>query len=374
MSLGSVAVVGGGINGLCIAWELARRGWQVELFERNRCLGQTSSASTKLLHGGLRYLEQGHLALVAESLRERARWLREVPQHCQWLPLLLPIYRRQARPAWQWRLGLGLYDGLALRQLPGFARWLNRQAVLHRQPGLKADGLLGAWQFWDGQMDEQALGGWVERQARSAGVVIHDNCEVQRVDAAGGVAAAVAGAGGPSRRTYTWVLNACGPWAVELLERSEISSSVQLDLVRGSHLLVPPPPGIPLPEEGLFVEVPGSRRIAFLLPYKGELLVGTTEQAQQLKEPARASPLEQEELLGLVSHYLPAWLAHAQQHGRWFAGLRPIVRSRADVSSASREADVQRNGRLLTVLGGKWTTARALAERLADAAPFNGQP
>jgi glycerol-3-phosphate dehydrogenase len=75
-----------------------------------------------------------------------------------------------------------------------------------------------------------------------------------------------------------------------------------------------------------------------------------------------------------VSHYLPAWLAHAQQHGRWFAGLRPIVRSRADVSSASREADVQRNGRLLTVLGGKWTTARALAERLADAAPFNGQP
>jgi glycerol-3-phosphate dehydrogenase len=75
-----------------------------------------------------------------------------------------------------------------------------------------------------------------------------------------------------------------------------------------------------------------------------------------------------------VGYYLPAWLTHAQQHGRWFAGLRPIVRSRADVSSASREADVQRNGCLLTVFGGKWTTARALAERLADAPPFNGQP
>jgi glycerol-3-phosphate dehydrogenase len=374
MSLGSVAVVGGGINGLCIAWELARRGWQVELFERNRCLGETSSTSTKLLHGGLRYLEQGHLALVAESLRERARWLREVPQHCHWLPLLLPIYLQQARPVWQWQLGLGLYDGLALGQLPGFARWLKPDAVLHRQPALKADGLLGAWQFWDGQMDEQALGSWVKRQARSAGVVIHDNCLVQRVDALGGVAAAVAGAGGASRRTFTWVVNACGPWAVELLERSGVSSPVQLDLVRGSHLLVPPPPKIPLPEEGLFVEVPGSRRIAFLLPYKGELLVGTTEQAQQLHEPARATPLEQEELLGLVAYYLPAWLAHAQEHGHWFAGLRPIVRRRADVSSASREADVQRNGRLLTVLGGKWTTARALAERLADAAPFNGQP
>lgn len=81
MALGTVAVVGGGINGLCIAWELASRGWEVSLFERERCLQQTSSASTKLLHGGLRYIEQGHLSLVAESLRERARWLRDAPQH-----------------------------------------------------------------------------------------------------------------------------------------------------------------------------------------------------------------------------------------------------------------------------------------------------
>ena len=92
MPLGHVGVIGGGINGLCIAWELAKRGWAVDLFERGRCLQQTSSASTKLLHGGLRYLEQGHLALVAESLRERARWLSDAPEHAHWLPLLLPIY------------------------------------------------------------------------------------------------------------------------------------------------------------------------------------------------------------------------------------------------------------------------------------------
>jgi glycerol-3-phosphate dehydrogenase len=373
MSLGSVAVVGGGINGVCIAWQLARRGWQVDLLERQRCLGQTSSASTKLLHGGLRYLEQGHLALVAESLRERARWLREVPQHCHWLPLLLPIYKQQVRPGWQWRGGLGLYDGLALGQLPGFARWLAPNTVKQFHPQLKTDGLMGAWQFWDGQMDEQALGVWVLDQARSEGVVIQENCDVQRLSTSGGVCMRSAKTGSVSHRAYTWVVNACGPWAVDVLERSGIATAVQLDLVRGSHLLVPPPPGLVLPKHGLFVEVPGSRRIAFLLPYKGDLLVGTTEQSQSLNEPVRASPAEQEQLLALVELYLPSWLPAAQQQGRWFSGLRPIVRRAADVSSASREADLQRDGRLLTVFGGKWTTARSLAEQLVDRAPFNGQ-
>jgi glycerol-3-phosphate dehydrogenase len=374
MALGHVAVVGGGINGLCIAWELARRGWQVEVFERQRCLEQTSGASTKLLHGGLRYLEQGHLGLVAESLRERARWLREVPQHCHWLPLLLPIYRQQCRPPWQWRLGLGLYDGLTLGRLPGFARWLKPAAVRQLQPQLLADGLLGAWQFWDGQMDERALGQWVLNQARSHGVAIHEGFEVCRLSPAGWLEAQAAGASRADQRRFSWIVNACGPWAVQLLEQSGIASPVRLDLVRGSHLLVPPPSGMALPQQGLFVEVPGSRRIAFLLPYQGELLVGTTEEVQTIREPIAVSPAEQEQLLALVERYLPAWLPVAHQQGRWFAGLRPIVRRRADTSSASREAEILRHGRLLSVCGGKWTTARSLAERLLQHAPFNGQP
>ena len=129
-----------------------------------------------------------------------------------------------------------------------------------------------------------------------------------------------------------------------------------------------------MPKQGLFVEVPSSRRIAFLLPYKAELLVGTTEEAQTLNEPVQVNAAEQKQLLGVVEHYLPAWLPMAQQQGRWFSGLRPIVRSRADLSSASREADVQRDGCLLSVFGGKWSTARSLAEQLVNRAPFNGQP
>ena len=174
MGLGSVWVIGVGINGLCIASALAQRGWQVELFERGKCLQQTSSVSTKLLHGGLRYLEQGHLGLVAESLRERGRWLRDVPEHCHWLPLLLPIYENRRRPAWQWQLGLGLYDGLALGQLPSFARWLSPEDVGYLQPELPTGGLQGAWPFWDGQMDAQGLVNWVLREVLAKGVKVQE--------------------------------------------------------------------------------------------------------------------------------------------------------------------------------------------------------
>lgn len=373
MALGHVGVVGGGINGLCIAWELVKRGWDVELFERGNCLAQTSSTSTKLLHGGLRYLEQGHLALVAESLRERARWLRDGPQHTRWLPLLLPIYRHQRRAAWQWRVGLGLYDALALGQVPSLARWLKPDKVLEIYPELSSECLRGAWQFWDGQMDEQALGRWVLQQARQAGVEIHEGQEVMRLSTYGAIwIRAAMQEETQTECRFDWVVNAGGPWAGQLLDQSGIDTDVRLDLVRGSHLLVPPPAGQTLPSHGLFVEVSGSRRIAFLLPYKGQLLVGTTEEAQSLADPIEPNQRERELLLGLVRLHLPSWESQARTHGSWFSGLRPIVHSSADVSQASRDAAFRRDQRVITVFGGKWTTARALAERLASMSPFNG--
>jgi len=373
MALGCVGVVGGGINGLCIAWELAQRGWTVELFERGSCLAQTSSASTKLLHGGLRYLEQGHLALVAESLRERARWLKDVPEHAHWLPLLLPIYSQQRRAAWQWRAGLGLYDGLALGRLPGFSRWLPPDQLLQIYPELPEQGLKGGWRFWDGQMDEQALGRWVLQQAQQAGVLIHEGKEVTRLGPDGSIWIHQGWEGQPhNQQRFDWVVNACGPWAGQLLAQSGLDTDVRLDLVRGSHLLVPPPPGQALPGHGLFVEAPGSKRIAFLLPYQGQLLVGTTEETQSLADPIEPSQCERELLLELVRLHIPSWDSQARDHGSWFAGLRPIVHSSADVSQASRDAVVRRHQRVISVFGGKWTTARALAERLTARAPFNG--
>jgi len=160
--------------------------------------------------------------------------------------------------------------------------------------------------------------------------------------------------------------------AGELLARSGIHTDVRLDLVRGAHLLVPPPPGQSLPSHGLFVEVPGSQRIAFLLPYQGQLLVGTTEETQHLANPIEPSQQERELLLELVRFHLPSWELQAMDQGSWFSGLRPIVHSTADVSQSSRDAVFRRDHCVISVFGGKWTTARALAERVAATAPFNG--
>ena len=154
-----LAVIGGGVTGLSIALELSSREWSVELFERFTCLQATSATSTKLLHGSLRYLEHGQFCLVAESLTERSRWIWVCSSTRPLVPLPLPLYSDQRRSPWLWRLGLGFYDGLSFGRLPGFSQRLDRDQALHLVPQLRSDGLLGAWRFWDGQMNKAALGG-----------------------------------------------------------------------------------------------------------------------------------------------------------------------------------------------------------------------
>lgn len=237
-------------------------------------------------------------------------------KHSNWLPLLLPIYSHQRRAAWQWRTGLGLYDGLALGQLPGFARWLSSDQVLEIYPELPSEGLKGGWQFWDGQMDEQALGRWVLNQAQQAGATVHEDEEVMHLSTDGEIWLKAGGQRQPlHERRFDWVVNACGPWAQQLLDQSGIDTDVRLDLVRGSHLLVPPPPGQALPSHGLFVEVTGNKRIAFLLPYQGYLLVGTTEERQCLADSIEPSQQEGELLLELVRLYMPSWESQARNDG-----------------------------------------------------------
>lgn len=351
-----VAVVGGGINGVMSAWTLALRGCAVDLFEKGELMAATSSASSKMLHGGLRYLEHGHFGLVREALRERAWWIGQAPHLARPLELLVPVYRSEGRPAWQLGLGIRLYEVLATGS--GFPKgcWHTPEQVVESFPNIRTEGLAGAYSFWDGQMDDAALGRWAAARAREAGVAIHEGAEVTRIDAAAGVVETDS-----ARNTFDRIVNAAGPWVDGLLAASGQGSAYRLDLIRGSHLIIPGHT-----TKGCVLQVPGERRILFVLPHGDNTLLGTTEVRQTLPNSEGVAHAEVDYLLGVYNRYFFGTLGTDSVLAT-FSGVRPIVASRRDTSAASRESVIERQGRLINIFGGKWTTARALAEKVAVA-------
>lgn len=349
-----VGIVGGGINGLCCAWHLARQGHEVTLHERHRLMQATSRSSSKLLHGGLRYLENGEFRLVREALRERDAWLRRAPELTRPLRIVMPIYRSSRRRRFVVGTGLFLYDRLAGKSILPGARWRSATDILAADPGLQAHGLSGGYEFSDGLMDDYALGLWVADQAAAAGAEIVESSQVSRLDVDGNVVTADG-----TRTMFDRVLNVAGPWAAHLLEQNGLPAPYALDLVRGSHIVLDQPC-----RQAYLLEVPGERRIFFVLPWKDRTLVGTTEVRQRLDECVECSDAEHDYLLNAFQHY---WPGSSPRVTETFAGVRPLLRSKADPNRATREYAIHRTGKVVTVFGGKWTTAMALAGKVEAA-------
>ena len=343
--------MGGGINGVMSAWMLANAGHRVEVFERGTLMGETSSASTKLLHGGLRYLEHGRLALVREGLIERAWWLNSAPHLARPIELVVPLYEGAPRSRFKLKAGLTLYDCLAGKHSIGRHRSLDKDTLSRVAPELKTDGLRGGFIFQDGQMNDNALGLWAAEQARKRGVEFREFCAVEKVSAEGKVVT-----NGETRK-FDFVVNAAGPWASELLSRSGIASRYQLDLVRGSHVVFDEtlPCGVVLQAH--------DRRVCFALPYEGRTLLGTTEVRQSMSAPIRADSDEVRYLLAAYNRYFENTKSELDIVDV-FAGVRPLVRANQAATRTSRECAIEVNRRLITVFGGKWTSARALGHRV----------
>jgi glycerol-3-phosphate dehydrogenase len=347
-----IGIVGGGINGLCCAWQLGKQGHQVHLYERDTLMNATSCASSKLLHGGLRYLENREFRLVREALRERDAWIQRAPRFATPLRVVMPIYSHSRRASWMMALGLFLYDRLAGKSLLPKAKRLSKEDLIKRDPALDSVGLQGGYEFSDGQMDDRALGMWVAEQAIQAGVSIIENTEVANITLEGQITT-VKG----ERHKYDRLINVAGPWAQNLLERSKLLMPYQLDLVRGSHLILGQPCA-----QAYLLEAPNDGRIFFVLPWQGKTLVGTTEVRQALEDKIECSLEEQSYLLNAWGQYFPSVQANILET---FAGLRPLLRGSQDPSKITREYAIHRNGNLVTVMGGKWTTAMALANKVA---------
>jgi len=347
-----ISVIGGGINGICIAWMLAEDGHQVQLFEKGKLLSETSSKSSKLLHGGIRYLENLEFRLVKEALNERSWWLENVPQYAKPLKLYLPTYDGARRPPWMIEFGLFCYDKLAGKSSIANYEKIDLNDISSIPNELNRDGLKGVFSFFDGQMDEEKLGDWVVSQARNAGVLFHEGINISRVTVEGCIYLQ------DETLSFDVIINSCGPWAEDLLKKSDIKSAYQLDLIRGSHLMVNRSIS-----NAYLLEVPNERRVVFILPYQGKTMIGTTEVRQKLGDAIVCSEAEKNYLLSIYNHYFEKKIVYSDISSS-FSGVRPLIRSANDPGKMTREYAIERNKKLITVFGGKWTTARALGKKI----------
>lgn len=344
--MSKIAIIGAGIIGTCTAWALSKRGHQITLFDKDRAFSHTSQSSSKLLHGGLRYLETAQFTLVHKALHARRFWLQHAPHLCHRLPLLFPIYAGTGRPRWQIGTGLMLYDFLARGSGFERARWLNVSETLQHCPGLKRTGLQGAYRFFDAQMDDHALGLWVLEQTRKQGTAVVEQHRVQTL---------------AELNEFDRIVNAAGPWVMDLRRQQTGAGDYQIDWVRGSHLFIDQPCPV-----ALMLPVPHEKRIFFVLPYQGRTLIGTTEVRQNSPEAEAPNRAEIDYLLTAYNHYHTQPL-DTSNIAATFSGVRPLLKTANNPSNAKREWAFERVEQVLHIYGGKWTTAQIQGEAAADA-------
>jgi len=347
-----IAVVGGGINGVCVAKELAQKGHGVTVFEKGSLLMATSANSSRLLHGGLRYLEQGAFSMVRESLDARAKWLSECPEHTQKIALNLPVYQQSRRSRAAYGAGLALYHLLGAGKNIGPWRYLNRNQFINRNPELKHENLLGGFQFYDGYMNDTELGRWVIDRAMACGVDFKEYQPVTKVSQNGILEAA-----GREYR-FDHIYCCAGPWNERLIEHSDFSSTTETSYIRGSHIII----GKSI-AANYMMEVPKSHRFFFTLPHEQGTMIGTTEVDQRAPEPVVTSSDEIEELINNFNYYFQHPICSADVISTR-TGVRPLIKKSSGAWAQSREAKIERFERVTVVWGGKWTSAPQLASRV----------
>jgi len=352
-----VAVIGGGINGAGIAWELARKSYDVTLFEKGAFGAQTSSATTKLIHGGLRYLEHLHVGLVRESLRERGWLIEHAPELVKPIEILLPIYHDSPRSRIEIRIGLVLYVLLAGRRNIARHRVLTADDIVARVP-LERRGLRGGFSYRDAQVDDGRLARTVVESARREGATAREFTEVVGIDEEGDGWRIRTSAGDVQH--FDLLINAAGPWMNQLLDANGIRARYRLSLVRGTHIVLREQ----VSSAGVLLQSVEDRRVFFVLPWKGATLVGTTEVWQSDPDRTAPTPDEIDYLIARFNHYFRTKISTVDV-ATAFAGARPLVGRASNPSAIGREYRVTRRGNLINVFGGKMTTFMALARRVS---------
>lgn len=356
-----VVVIGAGIQGAALAREAAVRGLSTLLLESRDIAAGTSSRSSRLVHGGLRYLRNGHFALVKEALHERERLLRLAPHLVRALPMLMPFYRDSGVARWQMRLGTWMYSRLAGRSTLPRSRLLSTTAAAQAFPGLRTTGLKSALEFYDARTQDARLTLANVVAAVEAGCTLVNHAEVvgvhdggvQVLDRVSDVEVAIQG---------KVILNAAGAAVDAVRRRCGIEAENLVRLSRGSHVVLPPRAG----ELALAAFLP-DERIQFVIPHDGGTLCGTTDVDDDLAGDESAPPVADLDYLREALGYVLEQKPEPSDVKFAYAGWRALPRGKGPPGSLNREAFVVAEqvpgGELHTVVGGKLTTHRSFAER-----------
>lgn len=361
-------IVGGGINGCAIAREASLLGLKVLLVEKDDLASHTSSASTKLIHGGLRYLETYEFRLVREALHERERLLAAAPHLIRPLTFVLP-HAHAVRPWWMVRAGLYLYDALAGRSSLPRSRGLKKRDTAFTHP---LQGHARGFVYSDAWVDDSRLTLANAQDAAAHGAVIMTHTELVNALRVSGAWQATLGNG--RKVAARALVNAAGPWVAKLLERLRITTKSRVRLVKGSHIVVPK---LFEGDHAYILQQP-DRRIVFAIPYEdGFTEIGTTDVAVERPEDAVCTPGEVAYLCDSVNRYFRHSITPKDVVSTW-SGVRPLHddgESSAQNVTRDYVLEIDDDGApLLSVFGGKITTARALAEEaLAQIAPLLGR-
>lgn len=372
-----VLIIGGGASGLGAAVDAAARGYSTLLLERGDYACGTSSRSTKLIHGGVRYLRQGDIGMVRHALLERRRLLDNAPHLVHALPFIIP-----ARSAFQrlfYGVGLKLYDLLAGASNLQASRLLDRRETLAALPGLNPQGLSGGILYWDGQFDDARLAIALMRTASDLGATGLNYLPVSGLLRSGdkvcGVLAEDAETGESFELQARVVINATGVYADAVRRFEQPDARPVLTPSQGIHLVLDADflPG----DTALLIPETADGRVMFAIPWQGKVLLGTTDTP---RDDLPAVPLPFEAEVDFLLQTAAGVLARAPLRAdirSAFAGLRPLLNSEHDskggTAALSREhAVLVSAGGLVTVTGGKWTTYRLMAEQVIDRAAAVG--
>ncbi len=363
-----LCIIGGGATGLATALDASSRGLKTILLEQSDFVKGTSSRSTKLVHGGVRYLRQGNIKLVKEALRERGLLIRNAPHVVQNRSFIIPLYKWWEKPFYG--IGLRIYDQLAGKLSLGRSRTLTPDETIDLAPALVRKGLRGSVLYYDGQFDDARLGISIAKTAALHGGILLNYFHVNGLLKNDGKVCGVAATDSTTGKTYEVfsraVINATGVYADKIMKMDEAGHRALITPSQGIHVVVDKEflPGNAAP----LVPRTSDGRVLFADPWQDKVIIGTTD---TLVERILPEPVPVQEEIDFILHEIARYLDQppcVKDVKSIFAGLRPLVKgNRKKTSALSRDFLISTSDSgLISIIGGKWTTCRHMAEKVMD--------